>query len=556
MFFPLNSKEAVDKLLGYLSTQKAKDRYNFGECVRKITDKKIRDYFVSSARTGNIYPDSTIAKYVSSSDVSNHDLLQMKSALEKRVERPSAKKPASKSPSPKVNQKMSTSADSAPKEKVNASNLEIRWGMKISHKDALRTIEERLAAKNNENTKRRRINVLANDASADSFRVLDQCMKYKNYELKSPMIHPIPNNVLSRITRHFRLVSEADGVFSFSPMSDLSILLNEAATIMEEDKYLNKTAAIMKEEQSQNKTAAVKEEDKCQKLQETQKDQIFQQNQVPQETPTAGESSKKKKKKKNKSKSNSEPVTEEFSLPWKYVEFSRDIMCLYYPLEFGKGEAFYYHGFNLRKSLNGIKPYLEKHAPMLMVVAKNRRIVEVKNFAEFQKTLPRLYEYVNVRNEVELINALPKLAPGGTISVEEFRRHSCVEKSPYLRVLSQNQINSRKIMYVVESLTHHGSTMFEGGYLFTVKDCDGESIVVYENTTDESRSSIVFRVRSEYYNEAVRAISSFFAGSEMNKREKIAYRRLRFISRAIIDYDRITHSSYFDWQYQLRRRLF
>lgn len=92
----------------------------------------------------------------------------------------------------------------------------------------------------------------------------------------------------------------------------------------------------------------------------------------------------------------------------------------------------------------------------------------------------------------------------------------------------------------------------EYGYIFTTRNSrDGVTTVVFENSTDESRSSLIFFVDTALYDRGIQDIIHFLGCDMVNKRQKLAYRRIEFKSKAIRNYCRVVHKSFGDWQWQM-----
>lgn len=57
--------------------------------------------------------------------------------------------------------------------------------------------------------------------------------------------------------------------------------------------------------------------------------------------------------------------------------------------------------------------------------------------------------------------------------------------------------------------THSSGTHNEFGFIFTVKEYGGYSWIIYENISDESRSYILFQVRTANFDQAIEVVHTF-----------------------------------------------
>ena len=89
--------------------------------------------------------------------------------------------------------------------------------------------------------------------------------------------------------------------------------------------------------------------------------------------------------------------------------------------------------------------------------------------------------------------------------------------------------------------------------MYTIRENDNHSLIVYENVVDESRSSIRFCVERFQYNFAIDAIRRFWASDIKNKRQKLLYNQISFGDKAIYR-QRISHD--YDWEYYMKHAMF
>jgi hypothetical protein len=353
-----------------------------------------------------------------------------------------------------------------------------------------------------EKVKKRAINdIIASDIPASEFIVTDGRITYGNYSMQSVKISAIPKEILNKIDHKFTIgrvyFNRNRAQFKFIPATDLSLLLAEA------EKYTNKY---------QNRAQW----------------SFWYQDDYPQYG--------------------------KFELPWENVKFRNGEMLLTHPNPSTRGtlQAYKFRHPNIVSSFNDIMPYISERIPKLTVTSNDGVIVGVENFEKFKKAIPQFLKHVGYIEDChseefqsEEISS-SQLRNGNSYTLGQLRR--IIKKSPYLTFLSKNQIKDRNIFYILEYVVHEASSADEFGYIFTVKERKGITTVIYENTTDESRSSLVFLIYSRFYDKGIKTIRDFLASDRINKRQTLSYRRFRFDGEVIADYQRVIHNSQSEWQ--------
>ena len=134
-------------------------------------------------------------------------------------------------------------------------------------------------------------------------------------------------------------------------------------------------------------------------------------------------------------------------------------------------------------------------------------------------------------------------------SNDEIKNYILELKQRYLTYLCAKHKDKFRIRYTIERrVTYESETEYvENAFLFTISEASRYIILVYENAED-SRSSIVFHVRSEQYDQAVNNICNYFTSNECNKRETLAEYYVAFKGSGIIKYQRIYHNDFNSWK--------
>lgn len=343
--------------------------------------------------------------------------------------------------------------------------------------------------------------IIADNVNADSFQITPGLITYqKKYYLKSVRItSEISKDILSKIKKTFCLkqqfpknkqTSSAKIPFLFNPPDDLSYLLAE-----------------------------------CERL-----------------------------KRKNYIQPNyNYPLSGEFELPWRYVFFYDGILYLEHPNPSKQGltRTFMFRHPDITKAFRDIMSYIEDRCPKFFVRAIDGEIVALLNFQSFQKMIPQCREHSS-----EVYDGLDTLSYNklkNEYSSSNFSNLKFVKKSPYISHLASLQVHSRKIYRILERVCHAQSDTDydEFGFLFTVKESQYHSKIIYENVSDESRSSILFSIHTSQFNQAIEVIRTFFASREANKRQRLSQSTIKFKSSSIISYRRIHHTTFFEWRSNL-----
>ena len=330
---------------------------------------------------------------------------------------------------------------------------------------------------------------------ASDLKIEKGIIRYGEFSLKSVRINAISKKILSKIDHLFKLkvIDAENRSFIFEPANDLSFLLAESERIREQ-----------RRKNRENKESKVST------------DPLF-------------------------------PVAGEFELPWRYVKFEDRILYLLHPNQNQAVSPYFRSHFSILKSFRDILPYIEKKCPPFHVIAQDNTIINVSNFYTFEELIPQFNEYIKLNDEeIELEEGIES-KPRMSFPISDFRKLIRKEKSKYLHLLSEIHIETRPVFYILENITHE-SNLFnneEHGYLFTIRENDNYSVIVYENIIDESRSSIVFCVKRSQFDFAVDSIRRFWASDIKNKRQKLLYNQIPFDDKFIY-WRRITHDDYWE----------
>ena len=349
------------------------------------------------------------------------------------------------------------------------------------------------------------LRILATNVQAFQLKIKKGSIKYttneNTYVFKSVKIErDVPNSVLDRIEHYFTLVKDTSKTlngkkelrFYFEPANDLSFLLAEVERLSHDDHI--------------------------------EADKTF-------------------------------PQSGEFEIPWRFVKFYDGILIISHPNPSRRGTytPYYFRNFDILKSFEDIRPYIEKRSPKLRVQAVDGVITCLLNFKEFMSVVTQ-YKDWEKEEDIDFINTI---RPNKDVSKEVFARNPIIRKSPYLSYLSTLQHDSFTIKYLLERVIHESGQIDteEYGYLFTIKSAYYQTVLLYENISDSLRSSILFYIDPDKYLEAVEIVRKFLASERANKRQKLSYGKIRFKNPCIRMVKRIKHTDLIDWKSNLKANL-
>lgn len=249
------------------------------------------------------------------------------------------------------------------------------------------------------------------------------------------------------------------------------------------------------------------------------------------------------------------PANGVFAIPWQYVSFHEGEIDVLHPNPSTDATTFRHKYYNtkIHSDFQDLMPYIMSRCPNLMVRAVNNRVVEILNIQEFLTLFEQYNEYTNAENLGIKVIKLSKHNQILAYPSDNFSSYSWVSKSPYLNYLSKKHFHKYKIYRIMETRIFDNNWIYDGsvewGYVFTIYDSLNQLITVYENNTDESRSTYVFLTKNIEHIKVIETISEFFASDLSNKRELLMLRRTNFPFK----YARLTHKDETEWKQKIRK---
>lgn len=484
-FVPIGSSDSVIRLVDYLSVLKSRERYKPQDCIAAITSEALKIQFCREVIKREIYSisDNSINSVMRQAQRKK----EMRGLVKLETDRNKLKEERrQRKPEAQILKTERKQKDKPTKKgSVKEMDKQIRQSLSLStNASSLSSASE--------------TNIIARDVKASSFSVINGCIYYLSYKLESVRIPAIPSEILNNIERTFTIKkdyssfrsSKTDLRFIFEPADDLSKFLIEATKV---SLKLGSTAVYA--------------------------DKAIEEHGI-------------------------------FNLPWKNVIFRDGYMYLTHPKAKGKEtiSPFKFDSPLIHRNYADLMPYIEKHATKLLVEGHDGKITRLINFDEFAKIFPHLTSYTLVDDQsISIEKGRPIV--NHAYSLEELRDTRLINKSQFLAFLCKVQKIGYKIYYLLENVIHESSDSGhdEFGFLFVIRESITTLTLLYENVTDESRSSLVFNVDRSEFNVTVKFIAQFLASNEENKRLKLARRQIRF-SRYIKSYERILHTTYEEWR--------
>lgn len=243
---------------------------------------------------------------------------------------------------------------------------------------------------------------------------------------------------------------------------------------------------------------------------------------------------------------NTIPVTGNFHLPWKFVEFMNSLIFLYHPIEYGRHST---HPFVVKNdkskiAMNSIKRYLERTCEKPYVHATNNRIDKLNYDKGMLECIEILHRRLCAVQDTKRSHSNPFHKK---MSVHEMVHEIRKLKSTYLDFLCDCQLSQFPIVYCPENrINTDGIRADEDAFIFTIYQSYGKTTMVYENTLDK-RASFIFICRNRHYDTVVPIVSEYFASEIINKRENIK-RLEEKLKRRSVDFHKVLHTNFTEWR--------
>ena len=245
----------------------------------------------------------------------------------------------------------------------------------------------------------------------------------------------------------------------------------------------------------------------------------------------------------------------EWILDWKCVNFKNGMIIIYAPADGtvkfkpksvgmkGSLESFNYLKDYLNERLSPVRCYVEN---MELTIYDNIRLNEaIEKFAEAsrQRGIKVVSHNTQTRIAPLQMSFSQALSKAQQMTPEDFKKY----KSEYIDYLVSQQSKTHKVIPCVERLAHTNSDMTEYAFIFTIECKSGDILIVHENVNPD-RSTLLFIVKPENYDKAIRAVYDFLQSAEINKRSSLRDRGVELGESGIVRYRSINHDYLFSWK--------
>jgi hypothetical protein len=86
----------------------------------------------------------------------------------------------------------------------------------------------------------------------------------------------------------------------------------------------------------------------------------------------------------------------------------------------------------------------------------------------------------------------------------------------------------------------------EYAFMFSIQCKSGDILIVHENVHPD-RSTLLFVVKQENYDQAIRSVYDFLQGAEINKRSCLRDRNIDIKQSGVEHYRSINHDYFYSW---------
>ena len=245
----------------------------------------------------------------------------------------------------------------------------------------------------------------------------------------------------------------------------------------------------------------------------------------------------------------------EWVLDWNCVRFKNGIMIVSAPLDGsvrfkpkevhlpGAIEAYNYLTSYLSDRLAPIHCSVEKMELTIYDTIRLNEAIQKFATASRQKGISitgnTSLNRISVPQQMSFNQALSKAKQ---MTADEFEKY----KSEYIDYLVKQQSKKYKVIPCVERLAYRDSDTMEYAFMFSIQCKSGDILIVHENVHPD-RSTLLFVVKQENYDQAIRSVYDFLQGAEINKRSCLRDRNIDIKQSGVEHYRSINHDYFYSW---------
>lgn len=245
------------------------------------------------------------------------------------------------------------------------------------------------------------------------------------------------------------------------------------------------------------------------------------------------------------------------AIPWTSVFFLNDAILLFhpnYPIGSNK-KPLRIEVKHAKKAFNNIKTIFIKSLPEIIVESSKGEIKSVVNMPNIGECIQLLDEHIRGISKHNMTLNLKEKVKTQAANTAEIYEYISSLKSEYLDYLADRHICDYKIVYSVEIRQNNNDiNLEEDAFIFVLKESQDSLIALFENALS-ARSSILFYIRKDLFEDSVMRISSFFSSITINKQEKIMSKLIDFESKGIKKYERLIHEDFSSWSANINQIL-
>ena len=245
----------------------------------------------------------------------------------------------------------------------------------------------------------------------------------------------------------------------------------------------------------------------------------------------------------------------EWILDWNCVMFKRGSVIIYsrstLGFSFKPTEVIAPHSL---ESFNYLKKYLNERLPPVRcyIVGQRITVVDKINFSnaiqQFQIAAQQRGIKIGETNSGKNYSPHPMsftqaLSRAKQMTPEDFQKY----KSNYIDYLVMLQSKEYKVIPCVERLAHSTGDTTEYAFMFSIECNSGKVLIVHENVNPD-RSTLLFLVKKESFNQSIREIYNFLQSAEINKRSSLRDKSVEIENAGILSYRSINHEDLYSWK--------
>ena len=243
-------------------------------------------------------------------------------------------------------------------------------------------------------------------------------------------------------------------------------------------------------------------------------------------------------------------VIKTYKLYWEAVNFG-DGFLIYAPdiqQDGVKVSPLKYYNKDLKESYNYLRGFFQKKLPDVRCTIRNGQLYLV-DILELDKAILKIKEnkeyWLHLIETEEskffvstyLYSFKKSYDVAATLSPDYFKKY----KSQYIDFLVNKQLESYRIVPVIECLEHSDSRTDEEAFMFTLETSNEDNLCIVLENVNPARASIIFHILKRGYKKTLHNLFDFICSIEINKRSKLHSSSYKLDSIGVLKYKCINH---------------